>query len=389
MRKKSFIKRLSAFVGAILMAGSLVSGAVAVEPESDASIFNVVIHDKDGEPIPSAFVHLYSHDEEEIVYSGQTDDQGELAFTYAPAEYGAIAGGATHSYFDYLIYVQKTGYSPAPYSLTKIVGRGATNETAYAIIMQEDSSYVIPRNYQTRSINAEGTNTPFSVTKEKSSKMMSSRATTEPTVGYCQHDIPLGHFHANANSTVQVIFKANDKIKVESGFSVDGIFSIASGVTRGFSSTTTFPEFSPASAKKQALATVGRFERYYTTDSFSGKVYWYHELDSIIGGMKILSTTNCSSCDESWASVDGDPDRLEIPVLNGGEYSLEEQMETNLEVSFGIDLKNEGFKGKVGVIRKRGNSTEVVYTPDAGYDLMLYSDDMNWKEPHVTSRAAS
>ena len=346
------------------------------------------VQSESGEPVPSANVYLYSHSEEEIVYYGLTDESGYVSFSYAPLV-PQNTDENLNQYFHYLIYVQKTGYSPMPYSLTKIVGDGAPNDTSYSIMLKEDSTYTMPENYQTRSGSDTGAIPPFTVTKGTSGVSCTSTLAGQPTVGFCQHNIPLGTIHASGHSTVQAVFHTSDSIKVETGLSVDGVFSASGGRTEGFSSTTTFPMLAPASGRKQALVTVGRFERYYTTDSFSGKVYWYHELDSIIGGTVETPVIICSECGENWMTVDNDPTRLHIPVLDeGGEYVFEAFQDYDFSVSTGVELFDEGFGGSVGVVRKSGNSTEITYTPDPGYDILIYSDDMSWYEPHVTSRAS-
>lgn len=73
-------------------------------------------------------------------------------------------------------------------------------------------------------------------------------------------------------------------------------------------------------------------------------------------------------------------------MYDGGSYTVEEANESNYDVGIGVDLADEGFSGEVGVTRLKGSSTEITYTPDSGKDLLLYSDNMEWNELHVTSR---
>lgn len=203
----------------------------------------------------------------------------------------------------------------------------------------------------------------------------------------CQHVIPLGTIHGNKDSTVDVTFNSRDEIRVETGISFNGVFSTSGGRTDSFNSKTVFPSYSPTRGQKRVIGTVARFERYYTTDSFSGMVFWYHDLDRIIGGHEYLTgKQTCSVCDESWNSVVNDSSKLSIKVYDGGSYTVEEANESNYDVGIGVDLADEGFSGEVGVTRLKGSSTEITYTPDSGKDLLLYSDNMEWNELHVTSR---
>lgn len=344
---------------------------------TDVKEFNITVKDAYNIPVNKANVYLYSFEKEEIVIAGQTNELGICELTYLPKDNGVP------EYIDYLIYVQKAGYSPQPYNLTKFYGDGETNDTHYDLVLQANPNYKMP-SVTTHSKYA--TNSPFTVTRGECSNISPQSANATPTEGFSSHNIPLGTFHANKDSSLKVTFKTSDKVKVETGLSVNGTsFGIAGSRTRKFGTTTEFPTFSPTHYQKTSYYTRGRFETYYTTDSFSGTVCWYHSLDSISGGTVLGGVSSCSTCDGNWNTY-YDGSGTAVPVSNGASWTVTYFRNKSTTLGSKISLAGYGFSGSVSVTRITGSETILKYTPRNGKDILVYDVDGSRSTWHVTSR---
>ena len=384
---KKSAKSAISFVLIIMIISSLCVPSFAQSNNTDSE-FIINIYDESGSPDADAAVHLYSFIDDRIVETKLTDDNGTTNITYKPLISGEADEKADNcTYADYLIYVQRSGYDPIGYSLTKVIEDGYVNDTVYNIVLHENEDCIFPSptdfiKKSTASI------APFTVTRNESIineniNTIESINSVDKTSGIHMTEIPIGTFHANRNVQISVTLESQDKIKVQSAMSSGGGSSIFGSRTRGVETYTPYEAFAPTYAQKITYYTYAQFEVSYTTDSFTGTVIYYCDLYRILGGNVEGSDdlpgsipTRCNSCNKDFNEVKNDGGAY--VTINSDGYKISMSNDTEIGTNLGVDLSDLGFNVSVGISRARGSTTSVTYSRRNANSILIYSDDTSW-----------
>lgn len=376
LMRKTYRSIISLILAMVLVLTASISVS-ATEITNNDSTFNITVTDSEDIPVSSAEVYLYCFQNDEIICAGTTDEMGKCEFSY---KYSNGEQEDEVQFADFLIYARKSGFCPQAYNLTKIYESGYENDAVYEIVLKTDSNYVLPEP-TARSANS----VPFTVTRgTEEVSPLTARAAT-PEEGYYNEWIPLGEFHANQHCEMSLTFTTSDKVKVDSAMSINNVFNLSGSRTRSFGSETTFPTFSPSSAKCIEYYTVGRFEIYSTYDVPTGYTLWYNVLDTLNGGSELGDTYNCSLCNDLYDDV-FDSGCNVVPIASGTNAgsTISGFKSRSISIGGGIPLQTYGFNGTVGVTRITSTSTALTYVPTGSRDLLVYDLDGSREVWHVT-----
>ena len=214
-----------------------------------------------------------------------------------------------------------------------------------------------------------------------------TRATVERFINV---DIPVGEFHVDSHSYLDVTFSASDSLKVAVGTDtgVAGI-TINGSVTRTFGSETTYPQFSTttSTARKKVYYTKGEFVVDETIIHSQGQIITTYKLDSIYGGTTTGATSQCTKCSKSFSAVENNTYGHYIPIDNGGTVTITQCQNRTNDLELAVQL--DGIDFDFGVTRITTGTTKFKYTPKANYNLRVYDYDSSFKTWHVTSSLAN
>lgn len=375
------------------------------------SQFNITIQDETAQPVNNANIYIYSYLDQSVVASATTDFDGTCKVTYMPDL--KFPSNGTLIFGDYIVYVEKSGYQDTTYYLTKIYSESndfdANNGGNISIELKatenisteneiylesETSSYdkaVYKYCVETGKISEDSS---IYVITESDKMDMARCGITKPTTRtvverFPNVDIPIGEFHVDPHSKLNVTFTASDSLKVEVGVD-SGIAGISAkgSITRALGTTTRYPEFSTtgSSAQKKTYYTKGEFVVEETIIHSQGQIITTYRLDSIYGGTKTGATSQCTHCAKPTSAVENNTYGHYIPIDDGGTVVIEQIK--NRTVELGLAVLLDGIDFDFGVTRITSSKAEIEYTPKVGYDIMVYDYDSSFKTWHVTSSTA-
>lgn len=386
---KSKFKRIVSFVFAATMVLTLGASAVGFPAVDKSSEFNIVLEDTAGNPVADANVYLFSYDDNEIVKSGISDETGICEIIFTPEYDTEEENSAGQVYKNFLIYIQKSGFNPQPYQTTKVYGLvdEGDNETDYLITLSENPNYTVNAPVTVNSTESSSeVSAPFTVTRADPR----SRAVGGYKVpGFWNADVPIGEFHIDNNGTLDVAYTASDSVIVEAGFQAGGGITVSGSRKCDLEnlSKSEYASFTATSNQgmKKIYYTGGTFETSFSTDSFSGDVFWYYTLESIDGGTTTSTPTVCTKCKEDWNGLLS-ADCTLVKIENGSSVTISYFKSRTIDYGLSVPFKNGSTTVfKFGVTTKTSNSTSLKYTPKAGHQLRVYDEGRDKKVWHVSS----
>lgn len=357
--------------------------------------FDILVCDTDNNPIHDADVYVYSLQDREIVASGITDKSGKCLIEYMPEISSNISmEERSHIYKDYMIYVMKDGFDSMSSTLTKYYGLEDENVTSIDISLPESVETVVYSNNRTDNKlypymqDADG-DLPFYVIFPEDMSDVVPYAVNDNSITYWNVNLPIGYFHTNTYSKLDVTFSTSDAFTVKSGTKSDsGVFSISGSITRKFGSTTQYPTFigSGTHGLKKQYSTVGTMMKYYTIDGPSGRTNEHYVLSEIVGGTVVSNTGIwCDTCNVDYNTANNNQHGTCIPISNGGSVAIENFKGVDLGTTGSVSLSKFGITQSLDVSFKTSRSTVLKYTPVSGYNIRVYDEDFTHKTWHVTS----
>ena len=386
---------------------SLESSAASQEFQSLESQFKITIQDETGRPVDNANIYIYSYLDQTTVATATTNLDGTCEVTYMP-DFESPSDGAS-IYGDYIVYVEKNGYQDTMYYLTKIYSESndfdASNGEDIIVELKRNEGKLTenksnslpgPSSYdkavyeycvETGKISEES---PIYVITESDRIDMAQRGIVKPTTRsiverFPNIDIPIGEFHVDPHSYLDVTFTASDTLKIAVGvdYGISGI-SANGSLKRSLGTITEYPRFSTtkSSAQKKVYYTTGEFVADETIIHSQGQIITTYRIDSIYGGTKTGTTSQCTKCSKSMSDVGNDKYGHYIHIDNGGSVAITEAQNCTVELGLGATI--EGVDFDFGVTRITTSGTEFKYTPKSNYNIRVYDYDGSFDTWHVT-----
>lgn len=364
------------------------------------------------EPIAGADVYLYSFSAGSIIDKKTTNVSGMCTFVYQPAFNG---DGSERIFEDYIAYVYKAGYGEQEYNFTGVYTQDETS-SRYVISEAETHIISIPESQERVSAVADSIRTqdpvyrylveesklspecPFYVLKESDYSAMALRGIATPSVQannsevLINRDIPVGEFHTTENAIVNVKFTSSNSLKVQVGVILpNGTASYSGTRTRGFSTTTVYPEFTAGSsyAEYQVYNTKGDYEKWETSSYYGGVVHTHYGLKQINGGTSMGGKFICSTCNKPFSSIKNNSCGHYVPINNGGSWSAQNSLGSSYDVGVKASLPTlSGTTLSLGVTITGLGERTIEIAPKSGYNLYAYDNNSNWKVLHISEEPA-
>lgn len=390
-RKKIFVS----FMLVLMMLATMNTYAVEADTADNRDSFNIYVEDESGNAVDSAQVYLYCFQPRDIVASGISSEDGTCEFSYMPELELSEEENLDQTYRDFLIYVDKNGYIPQSYSLTKYYGLESKNESDFKIVLKTDCGMAIQTDMDTELaadinniVKAQEPKPFYVIMGEDLSNTVQSEASV-PDSYYWNVDVPIGHFHADKNSILNVTFSASDSVTVKSGVKISGIFNIVGSRTRTLGSSSSYAAFTATSSRAQEKTyyTGARFVRYYVLNHRTGITEEHYDIDSINGGTYTGTAKNCYMCGADWDEAWTDYGNC-IKIENGSSVEISQFKNQTLDLGLSVPLSDIGVDFSLGVTFNTSSGTSMKYAPKAGYKLRIYDADGSAQEWHVTSVAS-
>lgn len=390
------MKKYGRFLIPILLVAMILSISYACAVESilpeDSTEFVIHVQDNSGRAVFNADVYLYCFQTDNIEKSLSSDRNGSCSVTYLPKLSSNEWDVLDQTYRDFLIYVQKDGYLPATYDLTRYYGPDDENQKEFTVtltpINQVDTQSLDNQILDESAIQAVTSHgrKPFYVVQADSLDN-DTRALPDPS--YWNENVPIGCFHADRHSKVDVTFTTSDSVTVQSGSKISNIFSISGSRTRKMTSESRYATFAPTAARPQQKVyySSGYFKKYYTIDERTKLTVEHYVLESINGGTYTGPEKTCTLCGADWDRAWTDQGSC-IPVEGNSGLKITDFNNRTFNLGLSIPLSRFGVDGSLGVTSTTSKQTTLTYTPQAGYRLRVYDGNSNKTTWHVTSTNA-